>query len=246
MHEIQVDKTKNYIHLFSGGLDSTYALLKLVTDVYKGKKEKHQIQTIFIDYGQHVAQYEGESVQDVTNFIRSILGETDFLLDPIHISLRSDLLTWCNNVAFTGKEVGDETCEIQNRNMILVSIAASYLMACAENQGIEMTIFKIYSGLKDGEMPDSNRHFFDRLEELLHEYKGQYPIKVELIPKWSRDKICGEIKRLLKGNEAQLKQLLALTVSCYSPIDGRKPCGDCLKCRMMKQEKKFARLSGLS
>lgn len=246
MHEIQVDKTKNYIHLFSGGLDSTYALLKLATDVYKGKKEKHQIQPIFIDYGQHVAPYEWESVQDVINFIRSTLDETDFLLDPIHISLRSDLLTWCNNVAFTGKEVGDETCEIQNRNMILVSIVASYLMACAENQGIEMTIFEIYSGLKDGEMPDSNRHFFDRLEELLHEYKGQYPIKVELIPKWSRDKICGEIKRLLKGNEAQLKQLLALTVSCYSPIDGRKPCGDCLKCRMMKQEKKFARLSGLS
>lgn len=246
MQEIQVDKTKNYIHLFSGGLDSTYALLKLATDVYKGKKEKHQIQPIFIDYGQHAATYEGKSVQDVTNFIRSTLNEPDFLLDPIHISLRSDLLTWCNNVAFTGKEVGDETCEIQNRNMILVSIVASYLMACAENQGIETTVFEIHSGLKDGEMPDSNRHFFDRLEELLREYKGQYPIKVELIPNISRDTNCGKIKRLLKGSEAQLKQLLALTVSCFSPIDGGRPCGNCWKCKRLKQEKKFARLSGLS
>lgn len=245
MKAIQVDKTKNYIHLFSGGLDSTYALLKLATDVHKGKKEEHQIQPVFIDYGQHVASYEGKSVEKVISFIRSTLDETDLLSDPIHISLRSDLLTWCENVAFTGKEVGDATCEIQNRNMILVSIVASYLMACAENQGIETTVFEIHSGLKDGEMPDSNRHFFDRLEDLLREYKRQYVIKVELIQEMSRDAICGKIKRLLKGSEAQLKQLVSLTVSCYSPID-EGPCGSCLKCKSMKQEKKFARLCGLS
>lgn len=245
MQEIQVDKTKNYIHLFSGGLDSTYALLKLATDVHKGRKERHQIQPVFIDYGQYAASAESKSVEKVTNFIRSTLQETDLLSAPIHVSLRSDLFTWCKNVAFTGKEVGDATCEIQNRNMILVSIVASYLMTCAENQGIETTVFEIHSGLKDGEMPDSNRQFFGRLEELLSKYKSQYPIKVELIQNMSRDMICAKIKRLLKGSEAQLKQLLLLTVSCFSPIDGR-PCKSCWKCVRMKEEKEFARLYGLS
>ncbi len=244
MKEIKVDKTKNYIHLFSGGLDSTYALLKLAIDVHKGKKEEHEIQPVFIDYGQHVAPDEWKSVEKVISFIRSTLDETDLLSDPIQISLRSDLFTWCKNVAFTGVEVGNVTCEIQNRNMILVSIVASYLMACAKNQLIEKTVFEIHSGLKDREMPDSNRHFFDRLQELLCEYKSQYAIKVELLPEMSRDKVCGEIKRLLKGSEAQLKQLVSLTVSCYSPIDG-KPCGKCWKCTRMKQEKKFARFCGL-
>jgi len=246
MQEVQVDKIRNYIHLLSGGLDSTYALLKLATDIDRGKKEEHQIQPIFIDYGQAVAKYEAESARDVTAFIRTRLGEARLLLDPIHICLRSDLFTWCNNVAFTGAEVGDETCEIQNRNMVLVSIVASYLMACAKNQGVGTTIFEIHSGLKDGEMRDSKRSFFDRLEDLLREYSGQYAFKVELIPESTRDKICAQTKHLLKGSELQLKQLLALTVSCYSPINGRKPCGHCLKCRTMKQEKKFARLSGLS
>lgn len=242
MKEIQVDKERNYIHLFSGGLDSTYALFKLVTDVYKKKIENHQIQPIFIDYGHCAAPDEWKSVGKVIDFIQSTLNGADLLSAPIHISLRSELFTWCKNVAFTGKEVGDETCEIQNRNMILVSIVTSYLMACAENQGIETTVFEIHSGLKDGEMPDSNRDFFDRLEELLSGYKKQYPIKVKLMPNMNRNAICGKLKKLLKGSEEQLEQLLKLTVSCYSPIDG-KPCGSCLKCKSIKQEKKFVRLS---
>lgn len=246
MKEIQVDKTKNYIHLFSGGLDSTYALFKLAIDVHKGKKQKHQIQPIFIDYGQYAAPYERRSVENVINFIRSALGDSDLLSDPIEISLLSDLFTWCKNVAFTGVEVGNETCEIQNRNMILVSVVASYLMACAENQGIEATVFEIHSGLKEGEMRDSNRPFFDCLEQLLGEYKKEYPIKVQLIEDMTRDKVCRRIKRLLRGSETKLKELLWLTVSCYCPIDGGRQCGSCWKCDRMKQDKEFARLSGLS
>jgi 7-cyano-7-deazaguanine synthase in queuosine biosynthesis len=245
MKEIQVDKTRNYVHLFSGGLDSTYTLLKLATDVHEGKKEKHQIQPIFVDYGQFAASDEWKSVNNVISFIRSTLNETDIISDPIHMSLCSDLFTWCKNVAFTGVEVGDKTCEILNRNLVLVSIVASYLMACAENQLINKTGFEIHSGLKDGEMLDSNRSFFDCLEKLLSTYKKQYAIEVSLIPAMTRDSVCGKIKKLLKGSELQLKKLVSLTVSCYSPKNG-KPCGSCWKCNKMKEEKEYARLSGLS
>jgi len=136
VEEFPVDNINNYIHLFSGGLDSTYSLFKLTTDINKNKAEKHNIQPLHIDYGQFAASSEWISVNNVIEFLRSKLDSSDFLLPPTKMNLKSELFTWCDNVAFTGKEKGDETCEIYNRNMVLISVLASYLIACAKNQNI--------------------------------------------------------------------------------------------------------------
>ncbi len=137
------------------------------------------------------------------------------------------------------------TCEIQNRNIVLFSILASYLFACAENQRIESTYFEIHSGFKNGEMPDCNSEFFKKFCELLNIYKPNYQMKVEVLPDINRQKVINKMKKLLGGSESKLKEFKRLTISCYAPKNG-KPCGSCWKCKKLKEEKVFKDRYGLS
>lgn len=239
MNEVLVDKEHNYVHLISGGLDSTYSLLKLAKDVKKEKKPKYPIHPIFFDYGQFAANTEWKSVLSVVKYISSHLDMSNTIANPVQISLRSDLFKWCKNVAFTGEEVGDKTCEIQNRNMILISVLASYLFACAENQKVNHTSFEVHSGFKNGEMPDCNRGFFDSLAGILLTYRKKYKIKFEIMDNTDRQGIINRTKKLLRGSEEELKRVLRMTISCYSPING-KPCGSCWKCNKLKKDKIYS------
>jgi 7-cyano-7-deazaguanine synthase in queuosine biosynthesis len=237
MEEIRVHPTNNYIHLFSGGLDSTYALLKLSLLIDKEKKDRGAVYPIFIDYGHYAAGYEWNCVRRIIRFTRSRLENGKIIRDPVRICLRSDLFTWCRNVAFTGIEVGDEKCEIHNRNIVLLSVLASYLRACAENQGIQKTKFEIHTGFKQGEMPDSNRKFFDALENLLTEENGKYVIKIKLSDAIDRSKTIARLKNLLKGSQNELENILKLTTSCYSPRANGTACTKCWKCKSIAENK---------
>jgi len=236
MEEVRITEGLNYVHLFSGGLDSTYGLLKLAKEIDKGKK-KGTIQPIFMDYGHFAATTEWNRAQKLAHFIRTKLGNAAIINTPIRISLRSELFTWCHNVAFTGKEVGDETCEIQNRNMVLFSILFSYLMACAQNQGVKQAVFEIYSGFKDGEMNDCSSSFLNGLCDLFSCYQKQYIMKIYPLPSANRHQTHEKIKKLLNGSQADLDKLLALTTSCYSPRNGGQPCRKCWKCKQVAKGK---------
>lgn len=237
MEEIRITEGLNYIHLFSGGLDSTYALLKLAKEIDKGKKGKGIIQPIFMDYGQFAAKTEWEKARLITSFITKRLREPNLIPKPIRINLRSDLFNWCNNQAFTGKNLEENECEIPNRNMVLLSVVFSYLMACAQNQGIERAKFEISSGFKDGEMKDCSSAFFDSVIETFKIYNQAYSFNIVLLPSVSLAKIFSDLKRLVHGKQSDFNQLLSITSSCYAPIDG-KPCGSCYKCRTRAQEKR--------
>ncbi len=98
MDEIKINDTLNYVHLFSGGLDSTYSLMKLTNSITKGKKPRFEVSPVFFDYGQYAAKDEFESCSKVVNKITSEFGVSDLLHKPLHISLRSDIFHWCKNV----------------------------------------------------------------------------------------------------------------------------------------------------
>jgi hypothetical protein len=82
--------------------------------------------------------------------------------------------------------------------MVLISILASFLFACTENQKIESTCFEIHSGFKDGEMPDCKSEYFNKLSDLLWVYKPCYTIKLELLPKLKRQQVINKMKKLLR------------------------------------------------
>jgi 7-cyano-7-deazaguanine synthase in queuosine biosynthesis len=181
MEEIRIVESPNYVHLFSGGLDSTYGLLKLTNDIEKGIKRKGSIHPVFIDYGHFAASVEWTQAQKIVEFIGTRVQAPSVVCTPIRIDLKSDLFTWCHNVAFTGKEFGETTCEIQNRNMVLLSTLFSYLLACAQNQGIEKASFEIYGGFKEGEMEDCKQKFFNALTDVFAIYQKRFPMKVVLL-----------------------------------------------------------------
>lgn len=235
MEEITVNEGLNYVHLISGGLDSTYSLMDLTRSIIKEKKPRSAINPIFFDYGQFAANDEYSCAQEVVSKIIAEYDAGAILNIPKHISLRSDLFKWCRNVAFTGTEVGDDTCEIQNRNMVLFSVLASYLFACAENQKIDNSKFDVYSGFKEREMPDCNSEFFGKLSGLLSLYKPNFVITIILLPDLSRQKVVNKMKKLLEGSEVKLKQFKAATISCYSPKN-RRACGSCWKCKQLKKK----------
>lgn len=236
MEEMKVIQGNNYIHLFSGGLDSTYCLFKLCKELEKSNEDSN-VQPIFMDYGQFASTAEWSSVRGVIKFIHSEMLNQAILNDPIIINLRSDLFIWSKSVAFTGIETKDSTPEIENRNMILLSILYSYAIACARNQSIPEAVFNVYSGFIDGEIVDCNNLFFTTLSKLMKQYHPEYTMNFHLLPaNLKRETTYGKLKKLLKGSQPKLKRLLDLTISCYSPING-KACGNCWKCRKIAEGK---------
>jgi len=235
MEEMKVVQGDNYVHLFSGGLDSTYSLFRLCRELEKVDRISY-VQPIFMDYGQYASMAEWSSVRKVSGLIQSELSRA-ILNEPIIISLRSDLFIWSRSVAFCGKETSDSTPEIENRNMVLLSILYSYAIACARNQGISSAAFNVSSGFIDKEISDCSKVFFDGLSGLMQQYHPEYTMSFHLLPeKLTRKATYSKLKDLLKGSQDKLKGLLAATISCYSPIDG-KPCGKCWKCRMIAEGK---------
>jgi 7-cyano-7-deazaguanine synthase in queuosine biosynthesis len=237
MREIELNKTSNFVHLMSGGLDSAYSLLMTAK---KLKRQFVVIHPLYFDYGQCAAEIEWQRVSRIVEYIRNFLKSRSVIDAPLKISLRSDLFQWTQSDAFKGLR-GIQEPEIENRNLVIFSILTSYLMACANNQNITNPEFIITSGFKEKELNDCSRDFFDDYSKLLAKYKPNMKFHFEILRNWDREKIVSETKRLLKGSETELKKFRQLTISCYSPTVNGEPCGKCSKCKSLKKEKTRAR-----
>ena len=233
--EITLNDRTNYVHLLSGGLDSAYSIFETVKRLKK-VGESFVVHPIFFDYGHYASDCEWEKVIGIVEFIRAFLNDKSVIDDPVKISLKSDLFQWCKSQAFKGIS-GEEKPEIQNRNMILFSVLASYLIACAENQNIRKTKFQVTSGFKEKELPDSKSTFFNKFTELLSIYRPEFTFHFHILNSMERQTVIRKTKDLLSGNEIELKKLLALTISCYSPTKDCHRCGLCYKCKNLDKEK---------
>jgi len=228
MQEITIEPTTNYIHLLSGGLDSSYALLQLANDICEGEKDKYKISPIFFNYGQYAADTELNCSRKVVEKVKSLY--TDLNIDElIVISLKSDLFSWCTSVVMTGKTWLENDCEIYNRNMVLFSVLGSYLIGCAKKQKVENAEFEISSGFLNYEMDDSNDEFFGKISKLLNNYKEEFEFKIEFLSTMDRQTTRETIKEILKNDEKKQQEFIKLTNSCYCPIKGQ-PCNECSKC----------------
>lgn len=233
--EITINRKKNHIHLLSGGLDSAYKLLEEMIKKQENQ-EKAVIYPIFINYGQYAATAEWNSVKDIVKYIQKFSEKPELISNPIKISLASDLFKWCKSDAIRGKD-GINHPEIENRNMVLFSVLASYLIACAKNQGINETDFEITSGFQKDEMYDSTELFFKKISTLVELYtnnrKRKLTFNFKIWNKKKRDTIKGNIKKMLGGSESELNKFLKMTTSCYSATKISEECGQCSKCKLL-------------
>ena len=241
MIEVKVNPEFNYIHLLSGGLDSAYNLLRIVKN-FKKENAKVVIYPIFFDYGHLAAKTEWVRVKEIVKYIRLFLNDKNIIANPIKISLRSQLFQWCTSQAFKGLE-GEEFAEIENRNLVLFSVLASFLIACANHQKILKARFEISSGFKEKELPDCNDEFFGKFVEIMGLYNKNRQVPKDLcfnfsiLDKMDRDTVLAETKKMLNNDPSELDKFLKLTTSCYSPTKDGKPCYKCCKCNSIREDK---------
>jgi 7-cyano-7-deazaguanine synthase in queuosine biosynthesis len=239
IREIELNKTCNYIHLISGGLDSAYSLLKTAKKNSK-KEPTAAIHPIFFDYGHFAAETEWACIAKIIDYVRNLVGSQSIIDVPLRISLKSELFQWSESDAFRGIE-GKREPEIENRNLVLFSVLASYLMACAKHQNVPDAKFHVTSGFKDTEMKDSSDKFFKKFAKLLFMYQPEMKFRFPVLKNWSRLRILEETKKLLDPNERlardKLMKFQKLTTSCYSPANEGEPCGRCSKCKFLETKK---------
>jgi len=236
---------KNYFFLYSGGLDSSYGLLKLLLD----GKITSPINLIFFDYGQAAAGYEWEAVQKVCAFLKESFDSHNILQQPLRYDLRSDLFSWTDSVSFTGKNRKSTNArfsetEIENRNMVLFSVLYSYILSLLNQQNVGRCEIIVYTGLRDKELPDASSSFFFHLNEAMKEYHKEYQFSVEYLINKTPTEILKDLKdNVLNLNRAQALEFCESVSSCYNPIHG-KPCYNCPKCRDVDSIIKFVSNKG--
>ena len=114
-------------------MDSSFNLLERAEE-FAIKKSSGIIHPIFFDYGHKAAEFEWKRVKAIVQFIQKKHGKI-VVAKPLKISLKSNLFQWTKSNAFKGNS-GNRNAEIENRNMVLFSALASYLLTSANNQKV--------------------------------------------------------------------------------------------------------------
>ena len=227
---LTITERSNFIHLLSGGLDSSFSLLEL-SEEFVTKKSLERIYPIFFDYGHKAARFEWIRVKAIVRFIQKKYGKS-VVAKPLKLSLKSDLFQWTESNAFKGNS-GNRNAEIENRNMVLFSVLASYLLSSANNQKVTATSFIITSGFRDGELSDCNQQFFTAFENLLKLYKPHFTFSFRFLGE-TRHQIIETVRQ--KYNKLEADEFLSLTTSCYNPGANGEPCMRCCKCLSIQHE----------
>lgn len=188
--------------LASGGLDST-------TLAYWLKDRQIIFRPLFIDYGQHFAKTELDSLQN------NLPGEYKTFIEIINVRdiykgcksiLISEPNLWFDNVSY-------KDMYIPYRNLLFLSIAAAY----AQTNGLDK-VYSAFINSNHAQEIDCSADFFNQLEILLSEY-GSVSIEMPF-----RNMTKYEVAKI----GISLKAPIGKTFSCQASSD--IPCGACPNC----------------
>ncbi len=192
-----------FIHLFSGGVDSTTLLYELLATGYK-------VECLTFDYHQ--------THRREINASREICKLVDV---PHHVM--SLPLIFETSVLGGGKPVLDGSSDssiVPNRNMVFISIASAYAL------GHGGTAVSWAANKDDGEtFPDCRLNEF--LRPLNQALRNCHTRRMEVHAPYL---MGGITKREIIGRARRLKVPLELTWSCYR--GGKEPCGTCGACEL--------------
>lgn len=188
--------------LVSGGLDST-------TLMYLFVHEGIDFVPLFVNYGQHCADHELETLRKV---IPEAYRDKIEVLD-ISCIYRNSNSRFIKEANLWEDNVTSDNLYIPYRNVLLLTVAASF----AQTLGIDR-VYSAFINSNHAKEIDCSSDFFDKLEILLSEFGS---VKI-LMP--FRDMTKYEVANL----GIELKAPIGLTFSCQA--SPQIPCGACPNC----------------
>lgn len=201
--------------LVSGGLDST-------TLMYLFVKQNVDFVPLFINYGQHCAEHELETLKRV---IPAKYADKIEIIDVSSIYKYSQS-RFIRPANLWKEKITADDLYIPYRNVLLLTIAASF----AQTLGIDK-VYSAFINSNHAKEIDCSSEFFYKLEGLLSEYGS---VKIEMP---FRDMTKYEVAKL----GIELKAPIGRTFSCQASPD--IPCGACPNCvdrlealKMIEQE----------
>jgi 7-cyano-7-deazaguanine synthase in queuosine biosynthesis len=209
--------------LFSGGVDSTLAMLKIAK-----QGERSRITPLFFDYGQKAAEKEKEAVGKLIPLLRERVGDGVVIGNcRIHEVGGTGLFPWSRSSILKGRSDTVSRPDVENRNMVLISLAVSVIMADRNHDKAERRGRSLVVGFRN-EHYDTKRAFATRMDAVT----SRDPFGVKIItPLVSSDYAIGWHSLSRQFASEDIEFLLPHTWSCYSPTGKGLPCGRCGSCR---------------
>jgi 7-cyano-7-deazaguanine synthase len=192
----------NSVLLASGGMDST-------TLAYWLRDQKIKFLPVFINYGQHCADTELETLLEVLP--KRDAARTEVInVSNIYRGCKSRLIDEPN---LWRDEITTEDLYLPYRNLLLLSIGAAYAQARDYS-----SLYAAFINSNHAKEIDCSAEFFERLSGVLLEY-GSVEIKMPF-----RELSKYEVAKI----GIALKAPIAHTFSCQAA--SRVPCGACPNC----------------
>lgn len=181
---------------------------------------------VFIDYGQKSRKQEWYAVNRVSERLKQEANSKEIkFFSPIRIVLASHpkdglgLFEWSKSMLLEGSK--SDYPEVENRNMVLISLVASYAKSCISPN--EKAV--IVTGFRD-EFYDTRREFVEQLNKLFQSMKAKIAISAPVIA-YKGD--VGKKRLVDEYSRSGYGDLISMTWSCYEPFKNR-PCGKCPAC----------------
>lgn len=188
--------------LVSGGLDST-------TLMYLFVKQGIEFVPLFVNYGQHCAAHELETLRQV---IPGGYNERIEIIDIASVYKHSQS-RFIRPANLWKEEVKAEDLYIPYRNVLLLTVAASFAQTLGLNR-----VYSAFINSNHAKEIDCSSEFFNKLEGLLSEYGS---VKIEMP---FRNMTKYEVARL----GIELNAPIGQTFSCQASPE--IPCGACPNC----------------
>jgi 7-cyano-7-deazaguanine synthase len=207
------------LHVYSGGLDSTVLLAKLL-------HEKHEVQCLNFYYGSNHNLHERFAARSISASSGITLKEIS--LDFIKNSFKSSLLSGADAIPSGHYQAENmRSTVVSFRNGIMLSIAAGF----AESLGMEAISIASHAG-DHYIYPDCRPQFNTAMEDAIREGTEK---RIKLLTPFYDVTKTGIVTlgAKLKANKA-----MALSYSCYR--GGEKHCGTCGACNERKEAFKEA------
>lgn len=219
----------HYYGLFSGGFDSTLAILKVISS-----KKPVQVTPIFFDYGQKSRKEEAKAARRLVPALRKRIKHSKTSIEDCRMlrleNLESGLFSWSQSPILKGRPIREDT-DVENRNMILISCVASIIMADLGKSYANRPV-EIITGFTNGYY-DTDLNFIRGLNKLFRAVRKPIKVVAPLIPRGQKGGVTPEQLIQMVDSLDAYSLLKELSWSCYYPQNG-KLCRTCDPCKKRK------------
>jgi len=228
---------KRFYSLFSGGVDSALATYSVLIH-----SNRCHMTPVFFNYGQRSASHEQAHAISQTKILQTLTSGTSSIIDDCRIYnlVPSDLFAWSDSDILVAAR-GRQNLDVQNRNMIFISMLTSIILSDRKKLGDRAPIrgqTGIIVGFKN-EHYDTRFQFALLFNRLLNTKPFFVSVVTPLISSHQRRSFHSLAKRFV--NDTASRQLVDNAWSCYFPTTEGRQCGKCPPCKARNHLRKEIR-----